>query len=97
MIEKAVKKELTTLQPQSDPKGDGSLSECFVRYVEQTERKFIFVIDEWDALIREAKDDEVVAAAFMTGILSIKKDVTQSAISDLLLFTADFRFRGKQL
>lgn len=104
MIEKAVKRELITLQPQSDPDGDGSLSECFVRYTEQTKRKFVFVIDEWDALLREAKDDKVaqraylnllrgwfkntnftpkvVAAAYMTGILPIKKDGSQSAISD---------------
>ena len=67
-------------------------------------RPFIFVIDEWDAVIREAKDDEnaqkaylnllrgwfkntnftprVVAAAYMTGILPIKKDGSQSAISE---------------
>lgn len=66
--------------------------------------KVIFVIDEWDALIREAKNDSkiqtaylnllrewfknnnftpyVVAAAYMTGILPIKKDGSQSAISD---------------
>ena len=65
-------------------------------------KPFIFIIDEWDAVIREAKDDEgaqtaylnllrgwfknnnfmpkVVAAAYMTGILPIKKDGSQSAI-----------------
>ena len=63
---------------------------------------FVFVIDEWDALIREEKGDtmvqkkylnslrgwfknnnftsRVVAAAYMTGILPIKKDGSQSAI-----------------
>jgi len=67
-------------------------------------KPFIFVIDEWDALIREARDDEeaqsaylhllrgwfkntnftpkVVAAAYITGILPIKKDGSQSAISE---------------
>ena len=67
-------------------------------------KPFIFIIDEWDALIREAKEDEkaqeaflyllrgwfkntnftpkVVAAAYMTGILPIKKDGSQSAISE---------------
>ena len=67
-------------------------------------KQFIFIIDEWDAMIREAKDDETaqtaylnllrgwfknenftpraVAAAYMTGILPIKKDGSQSAISD---------------
>lgn len=70
----------------------------------QNGKPFIFVIDEWDAVIREAKDDEraqaaylnllrgwfkntnftpkAVAAAYMTGILPIKKDGSQSAISE---------------
>lgn len=65
---------------------------------------FVFVIDEWDALIREAAYDgeaqnryldllrswfknnsfkpKVVAAAYMTGILPIKKNSSQSVISD---------------
>jgi len=75
-------------------------------HIAETEdgKKFIFIIDEWDAVIREAKDDEIaqkryldllrewfknstftpkaVAAAYMTGILPIKKDGSQSAISD---------------
>lgn len=72
-------------------------------------RPFIFIIDEWDAMIREAKDDEeaqqvylnllrgwfkngtftpkAVAAAYMTGILPIKKDGRQSAISDFHEFS----------
>ncbi|MDE7207612.1 MAG: AAA family ATPase, partial [Lachnospiraceae bacterium] len=82
----------------------GGFADSLVRCVEKTGRKFVFVIDEWDALIREAKDDavaqkrylsllrewfksnnftpKVVAAAYMTGILPIKKDGSQSAISD---------------
>ena len=82
------------------------LTEDLIRCVEKTGRKFVFVIDEWDALIREAKNDreiqttylnllrewfknsnftqKVVAAAYMTGILPIKKDGSQSAISDFI-------------
>ena len=66
--------------------------------------KFIMVIDEWDAPIRELNNqptvqreyleflrslfknsgatDKVFAAVYMTGILPIKKDGSQSAISD---------------
>ena len=80
------------------------LSKCMLEYVRSTKTKFVFIIDEWDAVIREAKNnfeiqesylnllrgwfknvnftDEVVAAAYMTGILPIKKDKSQSAISD---------------
>ncbi len=66
--------------------------------------KFIMIIDEWDAPIREAKEhpdlqrkyleflrslfknsgmtSKIFAATYMTGILPIKKDGSQSAISD---------------
>lgn len=107
-IEKAVKKELASLgcvDAESD-----SLNNCLVRFVEKSGgKKVVFIIDEWDAMIREAKDDEiaqqaylnllrgwfknisitpkVVAAAYMTGILPIKKDGSQSAISDFEEFS----------
>ncbi len=86
-----------------------TLSECLIKVCELTGRKFVFVIDEWDAVIREAIYNEnaqegylnllrgwfknnnftpkVVAAAYMTGILPIKKDGSQSAISDFEEFT----------
>lgn len=66
--------------------------------------KFIMIIDEWDAPIREAKESpdlqrkyleflrslfknsgmtsKIFAAVYMTGILPVKKDGSQSAISD---------------
>lgn len=65
--------------------------------------KFIILIDEWDALFMEAKDndllqkeyiqllrglfkssqtDKIIEAAYMTGILPIKKYGTQSALTD---------------
>lgn len=102
MIVDLLQTELEEIYPDcADGKG---FADSLVRCVEKTGRKFVFVIDEWDALIREAKDDgvaqkrylsllrewfksnnvtpRVVAAAYMTGILPIKKDGSQSAISD---------------
>ena len=90
--------------------GNLGLENCLIRYAEkQGQRKFIFIIDEWDALIREAAKDKeaqmrylnllrgwfknanftprAVAAAYMTGILPIKKDGSQSAISDFNEYT----------
>ena len=86
-----------------------NLSDCMIAYTEVTGMKFVFIIDEWDAVIREAKNDtetqraylnllrewfkngnftsKVVAAAYMTGILPIKKDGSESAVSDFMEFT----------
>lgn len=70
--------------------------------------KFIVIIDEWDALFREEKEDaelqqeylqllrgmfkssltdKMIEAAYMTGILPIKKYGTQSALTDFREYT----------
>ena len=93
-----------------------TLSDCLIRCAEGVDRvsgrKFIFIIDEWDALIREAKNDplsqdlylnllrewfknisftpKAVAAAYITGILPIRKDGSQSAISDFQEYSVLF-------
>ncbi len=108
MIVRSVHDELVLLFPEL--RSEYSLSECLLRCTEgfgpEEGRPFVFIIDEWDAIIREAKDDpdtqerylnllrewfkntgltsKVVAAAYMTGILPIKKDGSQSAISDFI-------------
>lgn len=92
------------------------VSDCILACAQKTGRQFVFIIDEWDAVIREAAGDRVtqkaflnllrswfkngnftpkaVAAAYMTGILPIKKDGSQSAISDFIeypiLYPGDF-------
>lgn len=108
MIQEALQKDLKN---SGFPVCDGeSLNNNLLRCVEEPDGKpFVFIIDEWDAVIREAKDDSeaqkrylnllrgwfkngsftprVVAAAYMTGILPIKKDGSQSAISDFKEFS----------
>lgn len=86
-----------------------TLNDTLISLVRETGRKIVFIIDEWDAMIRETLGDAkaqerylnllrgwfknnnftpfVVAAAYMTGILPIKKDGTQSAISDFSEYT----------
>lgn len=103
IIATTIKDEILVLDPDA-PK-DKSLEDCMIHCVDLPDGKpFVFIIDEWDAMIREAKDDtdaqesylnmlrgwfkntnftpRVVAAAYMTGILPIKKDGSQSAISE---------------
>ena len=104
MIVDTVQDELREFYPECVKGND--LTDSLVRFVNNTGRRVIFIIDEWDALIREAKEDslaqkrylnllrewfksnnftpQVVAAAYMTGILPIKKDGSQSAISDFI-------------
>ena len=108
MIKEALKKDL--LNSGFPVQEEDSLNENLLRIVGQPDgKKFVFIIDEWDAVIREGKNDpeaqkrylnllhgwfknnsftpKVVAAAYMTGILPIKKDGSQSAISDFGEYT----------
>lgn len=90
-----------------DLKQDTSFLATLLSAVERTGNKFIMIIDEWDAPIRETPEsqksyleflrtlfkssgttDRIFAAVYMTGILPIKKDGSQSAISDFKEFTA---------
>lgn len=84
--------------------GGTTLNDALISLVRDTGTRIVFVIDEWDSMIREASGNpeaqarylnllrgwfknnnftpDTVAAAYITGILPIKKDGTQSAISD---------------
>lgn len=98
-IRRKVTEELTAAYPGL--KVDESFSTTLIHAVELTGNKFVAVIDEWDAPIRETPElakqylaflrtlfkssgttAKIFAAAYMTGILPIKKDGSQSAISD---------------
>lgn len=86
-----------------------SLSRVLSGIAVKTGNKFIVIIDEWDALFRENRDDvslqkdyirllrglfkggattdKMIAAAYMTGILPIKKYGTESALTDFREYT----------
>ena len=90
-------------------KREEDLPNMLYNIVEKTGCKFVFIIDEWDALFRETKDDtaqqeayirllrglfknsgktdRMIEAAYMTGILPIKKYGTQSAMTDFKEYT----------
>lgn len=103
-IQASVTEELLNAYPNL--KAGNVFDETLIHAVELTGNKFIMIIDEWDAPIREIPDtqkmylqflrtlfkssgttDKIFAAAYMTGILPIKKDGSQSAISDFEEFS----------
>ena len=101
-IQRNVVRELTEQYPAR--KAAEGFAATLANAAQTAGNKFIMIIDEWDAPIREAKErpdlqrkyleflrslfknsgmtDKIFAAAYMTGILPIKKDGSQSAISD---------------
>lgn len=106
-LERKVIDELDAAYPDAGRQGD--LPNMLYGITEATGHKFIFIIDEWDALFREnradgflqeayirllrglfknsGKTDKMIEAAYMTGILPIKKYGTQSAMTDFKEYT----------
>lgn len=103
-LQGAVSRELLKSYP-GIPEG-AAFDETLLNAVELIGNKFIMIIDEWDAPVRETPEIEkqyldflrtlfkasgitsrIFAAVYMTGILPIKKDGSQSAISDFQEFT----------
>lgn len=98
-IQNAVIQEL--VDSYSMLKLGNTFDETLINAVNLTGNKFIMIIDEWDAPIREVSKIEkdylnflrmllkgssttskIFAAVYMTGILPIKKNSSQSAMSD---------------
>lgn len=103
-IRNSLLKELREAFPGCIDDEEKNLGKALYAVVSKGNEKFVFVIDEWDALFREYKDDKqlqedyilflrslfknkdttsrTIAAAYMTGILPIKKYGTESALTD---------------
>lgn len=107
-LQRSVIRELRGEFPGCIDEEEKSLPVALLDVSESTGKKFIVIIDEWDALFREAKEnlalqkeyvqllrglfrssltDKMIEAAYMTGILPIKKYGTQSALTDFKEFT----------
>lgn len=107
-LQRLVIQELRGEFPGCIDEEERSLPVALLDVSESTGKKFIVIIDEWDALFREAKEDlalqkeyvqllrglfrssmtdKMIEAAYMTGILPIKKYGTQSALTDFKEFT----------
>ncbi|MCD8121463.1 MAG: ATP-binding protein [Clostridiales bacterium] len=103
-IRNSLLRELRDTFPGCIDDEEKNLGKALYAVVSKGNEKFVFVIDEWDALFREYKDDKrlqedyilflrnlfknkdttsrTIAAAYMTGILPIKKYGTESALTD---------------
>lgn len=107
-IQKDVIEELKREFPGIIQDKTKSLLKALMQVHTVTKRKFFVIIDEWDALFREARQDDetqrayirllrslfknnvtpqIIAGAYMTGILPIKKYGTQSALTDFREYT----------
>lgn len=106
-IKKCVTEEIVKQYPQVT--NNGFMIDVMAEAAEVSRKKFIAIIDEWDAVVRDtsatAEDkkkyleflrslfknsgttDKTFAAAYMTGILPVKKDGSQSAISEFREYT----------
>ena len=107
-IKKEVIRELGKYYPDSVSRKDKSLFAVLSRIYDETGSQFVFIIDEWDVLIRDDANNQKVqdeyisflrsifkgtqalkytALAYMTGILPIKRQKTQSGLNNFYEYT----------
>ncbi|MCC8068126.1 MAG: ATP-binding protein [Clostridiales bacterium] len=108
-IQTCVIRELRKAYPDCIEEEEKYLPDALASVTQETGNRFFIIIDEWDALFREAKDNDaiqkeyiwflrglfksgvatrtMVAGAYMTGILPIKKYGTESALTDFREYT----------
>ncbi|MBR6979642.1 MAG: AAA family ATPase [Prevotella sp.] len=54
-IDKAVREDVMKAYPQVEPQDDDDLMDSLSRIAQETGERFVFIIDEWDAICREFK------------------------------------------
>ncbi|MBQ9241881.1 MAG: AAA family ATPase [Proteobacteria bacterium] len=107
-MEAEVLDEVCAEWPSIDGLKSLGLVNALIKVHSQTGARFVFVIDEWDAVFRYCPNDEmlqkdwihflrdlfkqedmddVVALAYMTGILPVKKYKTQSSLNQFREYT----------
>lgn len=108
-IQTSVIRELRKAYPGCIDGEENYLPHALACVTQETGNRFFIIIDEWDALFREVKDNDtiqkeyiwflrglfksgvatkaMVAGAYMTGILPIKKYGTESALTDFREYT----------
>lgn len=102
-----ISEEILDDVPRAFPKisPERTVKNSLLKIVNETGKKFIAIIDEWDVAVRDTSSTEeirknfmeflrslfkssitkkVFAAAYMTGILPVKQDGSQSAISEFM-------------
>ena len=114
-MEKRLIADIHTAYPKVPVPRGGNLMDYLLRIHIKTGDSFIFIIDEWDSILREAAQKqtgtaaarrqaedysawlrrmfksasgfEVFAGVYMTGILPIKKYITDSAVNNFLEYS----------
>lgn len=107
-IIQSVLDELRNIYPDVLPQTVITLPDALSRVKECTGQKFVVIIDEWEAIIRDdtitekirdeylnflrgmfkgVEPTKYIQLAYLTGILPIKKEKTQSAVNNLDEFT----------
>lgn len=107
-ITSSIQAELREIYPAALPAEVSHLSDALSRIREKTGQKFIIIIDEWDALIRDpAANSQVqdsyitflrsmfkgteptkyILLAYLTGILPLRKEKSQSGLNNFDEFT----------
>lgn len=90
LIQSEVSAELTAAYPGCVRDGDITLADVLARINLEFGNRFIIIIDEWDALFREDKDNTKLQEAYITLLRSLFKDDRTTRFIKLAYITGIF-------
>lgn len=79
-IRKRLMRELVRLYGEVIYPGETALSAALSDIYAETGRKFIFIIDEWDCIFREKKNDSNAQTAYLDFLRNLLKDKSYAAL-----------------
>lgn len=89
-IDSTIAEELYQAYPQCFPNGRKPLAETLAEINSRTGEQFIFIIDEWDALFREAKGNVAVQTEYVNLLRSLFKEDLSVRFTKLAYITGIF-------
>ena len=79
-IQQDVMSDILDVFPEIKVKERDDLMNCLYRISENTGERFIMIIDEWDAILREMGDDEYITTAYVDLLRRLFKGVSSNEV-----------------
>ena len=87
LLKKFILKDFKKIYPEIEWDAEINLSFSFNEFFEESKRPFVFLIDEWDCVMRENMDNKDAQKKYLDFIRNLLKDQTYVALAYMTGFT----------
>ena len=79
-IDEALREDVMKAYPQTESRDDDDLMDCLIRIAAATGERFVFIIDEWDAICREFKPGTTAMDRYVNWLRRMFKSVSATNV-----------------